>query len=88
MKTKRPAPKSMTIDKLILGYLADGGKVTAKQMSRMWGEDEVRCQGWLDTFAKAGLCRIKHVEAGERNKEHDRYVGRVATIRKYLEAQT
>lgn len=83
----KPYVKPLTIDKLILVCLAEGRPVTEKQLSMMWGEDKTRVREWLEKFTKMGLCSMRKTKSLNPAKVHDCFVGKVATIEKYLESQ-
>ena len=55
----------LTLERLILNTLAEGQPVKAREVSSLWGEDVVRCDGWLKTFAKRGLCAAREPGHGQ-----------------------
>lgn len=54
-----PVPSSTPIDVLILNTLAQGGIWDAKDIAKLWAEDERRVREWLGKFVKRGLAVIK-----------------------------
>ena len=63
-----PSSQHRTIRDPILLQLAEGKGVTAGVVARRWGEDRVRCQEWLERFAKQGLVRARAARPAGRGR--------------------
>ena len=82
----------LTLERLILSTLAEGQPVTAREVSSLWGEDVVRCDGWLKTFAKRGLCTASETAAKGRSIDRrgqfdrTRYIPTIPELARHLAA--
>lgn len=72
-----------TIDVLLLRTLADGEPLTARELSKTWGEEITRVEDWLKKFLKMGL-----VDRGSSEDGMLVWLGRRKEIGAYIAAKS